>query len=200
MPSLPRYSVHPDHPQPRPLQQAAALLRAGAVGLLPTSAGYLAACDLDDKAATEQLRLLGEAAGPPRHAAPLLLCRDVAQAASYLQIDNGAYRGIRDTALGDATFALQPTRRVPRRVAPSGRVALLRFAGHAASQGLLDLLDAALLTLLPAPGMATLEQMPAHWQGRIDFALDAGDLVLRHPALAALAAARGRSPAAALVD
>lgn len=199
MSTLLRYSVQPDHPHRRPLLQAAALLRGGAIGLLPTSGGYLAGCALDDKAATDQLRLLGAATGV-RAAARLLMCRDLAQAACYLQIDNSTFRGIRETPLGETTFALHPTRRVPRRIAPSGRAALLRFAGHAATQALLDELDGALLTLLPLPGMATPHPMPGHWQGRIDFVLDAGVLVLRHPPLAAPAGATAPDPAAALAD
>ena len=170
-----RHEVHPQNPQPRFLQHVATQLRAGAIALLPTAAGYALVCPLDDKAAADQLRRcadLGE------RAPATLLCRDLAQAASYLHVDDHAYRTLRAAADGTQAFVLRSTRRVPRRLsAPAGGASLLQFGGHVVAQDLLELLDEPLLIALPADEVvSTLDQLPHRWRGALDVALDAGPL------------------------
>ena len=169
-----RYEVHPANPQPRQLLHASAVIRAGGVSALPTAAGYLLACRLDDKAAAAKLRRLADLG--PRDL-PTLLCRDLAQAAVYLRIDDAAFRVIRDSEPGNTSFLLPCTKRVPRRLLTPRGVAELYFAGHAASQGLLRLIDEALLLSPPAPhGATAIDQLPPSWRDGIDLALDAGAL------------------------
>lgn len=179
MPRFLHYTVHPANPQPRLLQHAAAVIRAGGLALLPTAAGYLPACRLDDKAAALRLRRL---AGAAERDPAVLLCRDVAQAAIYLRIDDAQYRAIRAGAPGAATFTLPCTRRVPRRLAAAARgLARLYVASHAATRGLLQLIDEALL-LAPTPwgpGPAALDALTPDWQQGIDLALDVGPLPVR---------------------
>ena len=50
------FEVHPEHPQPRLLKQAADILHKGGVVALPTDSSYALVCHLDDKAAAERLR------------------------------------------------------------------------------------------------------------------------------------------------
>lgn len=168
--------VHPENPQARLLANAAALIRAGAIALLPTAAGYLPVCRLDDKAAASRLRRMADAA---ERDPAVLLCRDLGQAAVYLHIDDEAFRAIRASEPGAAAFTLPCTRRVPRRLAAAAHgQAQLYFAGHVATQGLLKLIDEALL-LAPAawgPGPETVDQLPPSWREGIDLALDAGPL------------------------
>lgn len=176
MPRFLHYSVNPQNPQPRLLQHAAAVIRAGGLALLPTAAGYLPACRLDDKRATARLHRL---AGATERDPAVLLCRDLAQAAVYLRIDDEDFRAIHGSAPGAAAFTLACTRRVPRRLADAARGrARLYFAGHAATEGLLQSFDEALL-LAPAcdgPGPQAVEELPPAWRHGIDLALDAGPL------------------------
>lgn len=176
MPRFLHYTIHPLDPQPRLLGHAAGVIRAGGVALLPTAAGYLPACRLDDKAAAARLARL---AGTPERDAPVLLCRDLSQAAVYVRIDDAAFRAIRAGAPGDAAHTLPCTRRVPRRLATAARgLARLYFAGHAATDALLGLFDEALL-LAPAawgPGPESVDDLPPRWQDGLDLAVDAGPL------------------------
>lgn len=179
MPRFLRYEVHPQNPQDRFLQCAATQLRAGAIVAVPTTAGYGLVCRLDDKASTERLRRCTNA---DERAPAALLYRDLAQAASYLHIDDHAFRTIRAAGDGSEAFVLRGTRRVPRRLtAAAGGASLLQFAGHAVAQGLLELLDEPLLVVLPTPPAACVEELPAHWQLTVDVALDAGLLDMAGP-------------------
>lgn len=175
MPRFVRHDIHPQNPQGRLLQYAATQLRAGAVAALPVAAGYGLVCQLDDKSATGRLR---RCAGVDERAPAALLCRDLAQAAACLHVDDHAFRAIRDEDDGMTAFVLRGTRRVPRRLtAEAGGACLLHFGGHAVAQSLLDLLDEPLLIALPQGTAARcVDDLPAAWQGVLDVALDAGPL------------------------
>lgn len=174
MPRYLRHDVHPQNPQARLLQYFATQIRAGAVVAVPSAGGYGLACRLDDKAAVSTLR---RCAGVDERAPAALLCRDLAQAASYLQVDDHAFRAIREATDGSRVFVLRSTRRVPRRLAAAaGGVGLLHFSGHPALQALLELLDEALLIALPPVCAASVDALPPPWRAVVDAALDAGPL------------------------
>jgi len=174
MPRFIRHDVHPLNPQARLLQYFATQIRAGAVVAVPSAAGYALVCRLDDKSATGRLR---RCADPDERAPAALLCRDLAQAAGHLHIDDRAYRVLRASADGSRAFALRANRRVPRRLAAAaGGIVLLHFGGHAALQALLDLLDEPLLMALPPSAARAIDELPASWLGVIDAAVDADAL------------------------
>jgi tRNA A37 threonylcarbamoyladenosine synthetase subunit TsaC/SUA5/YrdC len=179
MQRLHRHEVHSQNPQGCVLGYVATQVRAGAIVAVPSAAGYGSVCQLDDKAASDKLRRCEDLGG---RAPAALLCRDLAQASSYLHIDDYAFRTIRHASDGSAAFALRSTRRMPRRLAPdAGGATLLHFGGHRAVQGLLDLLDEPLLLALPtAMVAASIDELPARWQAVLDVALDAGPLPAVH--------------------
>lgn len=145
------FDVHPLNPQPRLLRQAAALLAAGGVVAVPTDSSYALACHLDDKDSAQRLRRLRGV--DERH--PLtLLCRDLAELASYARVDNRQYRMLKAGTPGPFTFILQATKEVPRRVShPQRKTIGLRVPDHRTLSLLLELHGAPLLaaTLIP-PG------------------------------------------------
>lgn len=169
-----RHDVHPLNPQARLLQYFATQIRAGAVVAVPSAAGYALVCRFDDKSATGRLR---RCADPDERSPAALLCRDLAQAAGHLHIDDRAYRALRASADGGQAFALRANRQVPRRLAATaGGIVLLHFGGHAVLQALLDLLDEPLLMALPPSVAREIDTLPAAWLGIIDAAMDAGAL------------------------
>ena len=145
------FEVHPDNPQVRLLRQAAALLENGGVLAVPTDSSYALVCHLDDKAAVDRLRSI-RGVDDKHHLT--LLCRDLAELASYARVDNRQYRLLKAATPGPWTFILEATREVPRRVShPSRKTIGLRVPGHKTLQALLELHGAPLLatTLIP-PG------------------------------------------------
>ncbi|MDR7271330.1 hypothetical protein J2X20_003998 [Pelomonas saccharophila] len=167
-----RCEVHPDNPQGRQLQVVAERLRAGAIAAVPTASGYLLTSRFDDKAAAARLLHRVDERLPV-----MLLCRDLAQAAAFMRIDDSAFRTIREARRGSAAFLLRCTHRVPRRLAAgAGGHALLYFAGHAAGHGLLEQLEDPLLALAPPDGLRELDQLTVDSLALLDVALDAGPL------------------------
>ena len=171
------FEVHPDNPQPRLLKQAAALLERGGVVALPTDSSYALACHLDDKAAVDRLRQL-RGVDDKHHLT--LLCRDLAELASYARVDNRQYRLLKAATPGPFTFILEATREVPRRVShPQRKTIGLRVPQHRALQELLALHGAPLLatTLIP-PGEAEplndAHEIRARFERQLAGVVDAG--------------------------
>ena len=145
------FSVHPDNPQPRLLKQAAALLTQGGVLAVPTDSSYALACQLDDKAAADQLRRIRQV--DDKHLLTLL-CRDLRELANYARVDNAQFRLLKNATPGPFTFILEASKEVPRRVShPQRKTIGLRVPEHPALQALLEVHGAPLLaTTLILPG------------------------------------------------
>ena len=145
------FSVHPDNPQTRLLKQAAALLTQGGVLAVPTDSSYALACQLDDKAAADQLRRIRQV--DDKHHLTLL-CRDLRELANYARVDNAQFRLLKNATPGPFTFILEASKEVPRRVShPQRKTIGLRVPEHPALQALLEVHGAPLLaTTLILPG------------------------------------------------
>ncbi len=145
------FEVHPDNPHPRLLKQAVALLEKGGVLAVPTDSSYALVCQLDDKAAADQLRRI-RGVDDKHHLT--LLCRDLSELANYARVDNWQFRLVKAATPGPYTFILEASKEVPRRLShPSRKTIGLRVPEHKTLQDLLALLGAPLLatTLMP-PG------------------------------------------------
>lgn len=172
-----RFEVHPTHPQPRLLKQAAAVLAGGGLLALPTDACYVLACRLDDKAAVDRLRALR---GIDERHLLTLLCRDLKELATYAQVDNRQYRFLRDWTPGAYTFILPATREVPRRLwHPSRKTVGLRVPDHPVILGLLaEHGEPVLASSLILPGddepISDPDDAMARLAKRVDVVVDAG--------------------------
>ncbi len=143
------FDVHPETPHVRLLKQAVALLEKGGVLAVPTDSSYALVCHIDDKAAADRLRQIRGV--DDRHHLTLL-CRDLAELASYARVDNRQYRLLKAATPGPWTFILEATKEVPRRVShPSRKTIGLRVPEHKVLHELLALHSGPLLatTLIP---------------------------------------------------
>lgn len=137
------YSIHPDNPQPRLLQQVVAVLQQGGVAVLPTDSSYALCCHLDDKNAVDHLRRIR---GLDDKHLLSLLCRDLSEIANYAKVDNRQYRWLKAATPGPFTFVLETTKEVPRRVShPSRKTIGIRVPAQTVTQALLEELGQPLL-------------------------------------------------------
>ena len=144
------FSIHPTHPQPRLIRQAADIVRAGGVIDYPTDSCYALGCHIGDKAAAERLRRIRQV-DETHHFT--LVCRDLSDIANFAKVDNTQYRLLKTATPGAYTFLLEASREVPRRLAhPKRRTIGLRVPENVIAHALLAELGEPLLSttlLLP---------------------------------------------------
>jgi tRNA threonylcarbamoyl adenosine modification protein (Sua5/YciO/YrdC/YwlC family) len=143
------FVVHPSHPQPRLMKQAAQLLQEGGILAVPTDSSYALVAGLDDRLAAQALRKLRGL--DDRHHLTVL-CRDLAAISQFARVDNAQFRLLKLATPGPWTFILDASREVPRRVShPSRKTIGVRVPNHPVTLALLDYADGPLLstTLIP---------------------------------------------------
>jgi len=174
------FSVHPTHPQPRLIRQAAAILRAGGVIAYPTDSSYALGCQLGDLAAAKRIRQI-RGVDDAHHLT--LVCRDLADAGRFTRLSNWQFRIVRQGVPGAYTFLLPGTREVPRRLLHPKRSTIgFRVPDHPVVSALLKELGEPILssTLIVAGDDAPLndpEAIRARLETRIDGVIDAGPCI-----------------------
>lgn len=173
-----RIRIHPEHPAPRPLQQAAERLARGELGILPSDAGYLLAWTLDAREAEDRairLRRLDN-----RHPFTLL-CRSLSEMGHLAKLDDVAFRAVKALTPGPRTFVLAPGAELPKRLKQAKRRTVgCRIVGHRVTQGLLEALGGPLVsTSLLVPEFEVPNHEADEVAGQllrfVDFMLDAED-------------------------
>ncbi len=132
------YTVHPETPQIRRIEEIRNALQDGAVMLYPTDTVYAIGCDLNVKSAVERVRRLKELSNDK----PLtFLCSSLSNIAEYALVSDSAYRLMRSLIPGPYTFLLPATKLVPRLVmSPKRKTSGIRVPDHPVCQALLKAL------------------------------------------------------------
>ncbi|MBX9632094.1 MAG: threonylcarbamoyl-AMP synthase [Burkholderiales bacterium] len=171
------FSVHPQNPQRRLIEQAAEQVRTGAVIVYPTDSCYALGCHLGDKAAVQRIRDIRQV-DEQHHLT--LVCRDLSEISQYARVDNRQFRLLKSATPGSYTFILEATREVPRRLQHPKRATIgLRIPDHPVAQALLAALDEPLISatmvlpedVLPLNDAA---EIRARLERRVDLVLDSG--------------------------
>jgi len=171
------FAVHPTHPQPRLIAQAAAIIRAGGVIAYPTDSCYAIGCQIGNKEAMQRLRSIRRI--DDKHHLTLM-CRDLSEIATYAQVDNVQYRLLKKITPGSYTFILQASREVPRRLLhPRRKTIGLRVPEHAVANALLAALGEPLLSatlILPgdAQPLNDAQEIRVRLEHALDLVLDSG--------------------------
>lgn len=145
------FSVHPETPQTRLIQQSVEILNRGGVIVYPTDSAYALGCLLDNKSGAERIKEIRRL--PEAHNFTLI-CKDLSELSRYARVDNSAYRQIKHATPGPYTFVFEASREVPRRIMnPKRKTIGLRVPDNAISQSLLNELYAPLMSVtLIMPG------------------------------------------------
>ncbi len=172
------FEIHPETPQPRLIRQAARIIDAGGVVVLPTDSCYAIACHLDDKAAAERLRRLRDVGKEHNFT---LVCRDLSEISNYARIDKADYRLVKNLTPGPYTFILRATHEVPRRLQhPKRKTIGIRVPDNAICQALLSELGQPLMTstlLLPGDAypMTDASEIRERLEHDVELVIDGGN-------------------------
>jgi tRNA threonylcarbamoyl adenosine modification protein (Sua5/YciO/YrdC/YwlC family) len=171
------FVIHPENPQPRLIRRAAQIVRDGGVIVYPTDSCYALGCRPGDKDAVERMRAIRQVDRRHHFA---LVCRDLAEIATYARIDNSRFRLLKSATPGSYVFILQATKEVPKRLQhPSRKTIGLRVPDHKVVRALLAELGEPLLSStlllpgeeLPLNDMDEIRRRLAH---QVDLILDGG--------------------------
>ena len=171
------FSIHPESPQPRLLQQAAQIIKSGGLIAFPTDSCYALGCLVGDKDAMERLRAVRQV--DDRHHLTLM-CRDLSDIGQYARVDNACYRLLKAATPGSYTFILEGTKELPRRLLhPKRKTIGLRIPNHPVALALLDVLGEPLLTstlILPGDDDPLTEgwEIRDRLEHELDLVLDGG--------------------------
>ena len=171
------FSIHPDNPHSRLIKQAVTIVRNGGIIVYPTDSSYALGCHLGDKDAMARIRTIRQV--DERHHFTLV-CRNLAEIATYAKVDNSQYRLLTATTPGSYTFILQATREVPRRMQhPKRNTIGLRVPDHPVVLALLQELDEPLLSsTLILPGddypLNDAEEIRERLEHQVELIMDAG--------------------------
>jgi tRNA threonylcarbamoyl adenosine modification protein (Sua5/YciO/YrdC/YwlC family) len=130
------FSIHPENPQTRRIEEIQTELQRGAVMLYPTDTVYAIGCDLNAKSAVERVRQIKQLANDK----PLtFLCPSLSNVATYAFVSDVAYRIMKSLIPGPYTFLLPATKLVPRLVqSPKRKTTGIRVPNHVACLALLE--------------------------------------------------------------
>ena len=171
------FEIHPTHPQPRLVRRAAEIVRGGGLIAYPTDSCYALGCHLGDAQALERLRRVR--GFDTRHHLTLM-CRDLAEIATYAVVDNAQYRFLKALTPGSYTFILRATRDVPRRTLHEKRKTIgVRVPDHPVAQALLGELGESMLSaslILPGEDLPPTDgqEIRERLEHAVDLVVDAG--------------------------
>lgn len=119
--------VHPETPQPRVIQRAVQVLKAGGVIVYPTDTVYGLGCDATISSAVEKIvRIKGR---DPRK--PLsFICSGLSEVSRFARISNEGFRIMRRCLPGPYTFVLRGTAEVPRWLKSKQKTVGIRIPNH----------------------------------------------------------------------
>ena len=107
------FSIHPDNPQSRLINQVTEIVRHGGVIVYPTDSVYALGCHIGDKQALDRIRAIRKL---EKHHNFTLICRDLSELANFARVDNVAFRTLKATTPGPFTYVLKASSEVPRRL------------------------------------------------------------------------------------
>ena len=165
------FYVHPDNPQGRLIKQAVAMIHDGAVIVYPTDSGYALGCHMGDKKALERLCQIRNI---DKNHNFTLLCADLSQLSEYTQVDNVAYRLLKNNTPGAYTFIFKGSKEVPKRLLnPKKKTIGIRIPDNIIAQALLtELKEPLMSTSLILPGEQRAEFDPEHIRDVLEHNVD----------------------------
>jgi tRNA threonylcarbamoyl adenosine modification protein (Sua5/YciO/YrdC/YwlC family) len=174
------FKLHAENPQKRVIDQSVEILRSGGVMVYPTDSAYALGCVLDNRAGIESIRQVRDL----KENHPLtLICSDLSQVGRYAIMDDVAFKLIKKLSPGPYTFLLKATKEIPKVAQGAKRKEVgIRIPNHAIALNLVEKLNEPILSsTLWFPNeeepIYDLDELPHHFQKKMDLILDGGACV-----------------------
>ncbi|MBD8062539.1 L-threonylcarbamoyladenylate synthase [Oceanitalea stevensii] len=152
--------LHPQDPQPRRLAQVTEVLRDGGLIAYPTDSGYALGARLGSKEALDRIRTIRRLDDKHHFT---LMCATLAQAGTFVILDNAGFRLVKSLTPGPYTFIVKATKEVPRMMLQPKKLTVgVRVPDHRVALAILSELGEPMLTstlILPD----TAETMSEGW-------------------------------------
>lgn len=130
------FTIHPQNPQKRLINQVVAIIRAGGLIVYPTDSCYALGCQIGDKSAIERISRIRQIDNEHNFT---LVCRDLSEIGTYAKVNNTAFRLMKAITPGAYTFILKATHEVPRRLQnPKRKTIGLRVPDHPIGLAILE--------------------------------------------------------------
>ncbi len=176
-----RLEVRAEGPNPRHIDHMVAVLVRGGLIAYPTDSGYALGWRASNRRAQERVIRLRQLSTNHNFT---YCCRNLSDVGQLAQVDNQAYRYIRQLTPGPFTFILPATSQVPRWAQQKKRRTIgVRIPKHTVAQALLQALDEPLLSsslILPdqEQEIYDTEDLYEAVHGLLDLFVDAGQCPL----------------------
>ena len=171
------FSIHPETPQGRLINQAVEILQSGGVIAYPTDSAYALGWLLDNKSGAERIKQVRKLQDDHNFT---LVCQDLSELSRYARVDNAAYRQIKHSTPGPYTFIFEASKEVPRRLMnPKRKTIGLRVPDNIIAQNLLDTLGEPMMSvtlILPGDDLPLLDpyEIRSVLQQQVDLVIDGG--------------------------
>ncbi|MCL1131245.1 L-threonylcarbamoyladenylate synthase [Shewanella sairae] len=165
------FYMHEENPQTRLISQAVNVIKSGGVIVYPTDSGYALGCLIGDKDAMTKIARIRQIENDHNFS---LMCRDQSELASYAQVDNQAYRLLKQNTPGPYTFIFKASKEVPKRLQnPKKKTIGIRVPDNVIALALLEALGEPLMsTSLILPGKDFTESDPENIRDMLEHQVD----------------------------
>ena len=119
--------IHPTHPQPRLLDQAASVLMEGGIIIYPTDTVYGLGCDVTRQGAIDRIARIK---GRDPHKPFSFICAGLSEISRYARIPDAAHRIMKRCLPGPYTFVLRGTKQIPRGLRSRQKTVGVRIPDH----------------------------------------------------------------------
>ena len=176
------FSINPDNPQQRLIDQIVDKLQSGATMCYPTDTGYGIGCDMFNQKAIKKIIQIKQR---PKDKPFSFMCSNLKHISEYAHVSNTAYRLLKKNLPGAYTFVLPGTKLVPKLMASKQKTVGIRVPDSHICIALLETLGNPIInTSIPyendPPPMEAyeIEQLLGN---RVDIIIDSGGPVFADP-------------------
>lgn len=121
------FTINPENPQLRLINQVINQMKSGAIICYPTDTGYGIGCDLFDQKAIKRIIQLKKR---PKQKPFSFMCSNLTHISEYAHVSNSAYRLLKRNLPGPYTFVLPGSKLVPKIMVTRQKTVGIRVPTH----------------------------------------------------------------------